>query len=181
MIHSANMQYITIYKIFEYVMDRPIVKKDIYLAQKIGYITSEIYGAYLGDYIWGWRKNSPYSGSLALLINDYLEREINSHTYKVKNHLEPKLNELKDLFFNKRPENYSFEEWVKLITYTLYQWNIQKDEHWGRWRKIKNQGKEKVMHFIGDKLFVLENCPYKRREITFCTNLLLEFGLIKMN
>ena len=162
-------------------MEKDINKKDTFLVEQVIYLTNYLFGVYFGGFKFSWNNNSPYSPALASLIEDYSDRDdIKEEMFQLKEHVYPYIEQLKKVFFTDKPEEYSNEEWIKLIAYVIFQWDIARWNHYSQWAKIKNQGIEKSMHFIGDKLFILENCPYKRKEITKCTKILLEHKLISL-
>lgn len=113
-----NLNYISVYKIHDFVMDRPLsIEKiqDRVIAQKVVYLSNQ-FGVSCGDFEFSWYKKGPYSRALTKLLYDNINQDEDQHlnnymlNYDAKKNLEP----LKRLV-QSRPKDLSEADWLELL------------------------------------------------------------------
>lgn len=157
-----NMQYISVYKVHEYVSGSPpsvASFKDRIIAQKVIYL-ADVLGAYCGDYKWNWYKKGPYSPALSRVLYQNNEN-VSFENYYLQDETKELLEPLKYIYQDK-PEELTQADWLELVAsvHFLYKQSITK----------------KIKEVIKDLLYYKPKYNVEQVKIAYKT--LEEYGII---
>lgn len=125
----VNMQYLSVYLVHNYVVNRPLSIKNLtdrIVTQKIVYL-ADILGVNCGDYVFSWYKKGPYSPALTKLVYAHEDEEKDEYElFHLSKAVEEQLEPLKEIVSD-RPSDLSEDDWIELVAsvHYLYDHNLQ--------------------------------------------------------
>ncbi|TNP01439.1 hypothetical protein [Bacillus pacificus] len=160
----VNTQYLTVYLVHKYVMDRPLSIEDLsdrVITQKVVYL-ADVLGINCGDYNFTWYKKGPYSPALTTLLYNHKEdtKEEYAHFNLTANAVEL-LEPLKEAM-SYRPDEISEVDWIELIASLHYLYD--------------NSGSDSIEKII-TKLISLKP-KYSRSQVIQALEILEKIGII---
>ncbi|MED1947087.1 MULTISPECIES: hypothetical protein [Brevibacillus] len=129
-----DTQYISVFKVHEYVTDAPpstVGIQDRIIAQKVIYLANEL-GINCGDFIWSWYKKGPYSPALTRVM--YANQTINADemaSYVLRDESKQALKPLREITNNK-PKEIRIHDWLELLAsvhYIFWYWKCKDYNH----------------------------------------------------